>query len=647
MNNLGGYKMSYDALFSPFKIRGLELKNRIVLPGMNTKMAKNKHDIGEDMIAYHVARAKAGCALNIFECVALCPAPHAYMYMGLYNDHHVNELKKLTDAVHEVGGKMGIQLWHGGFSPQLFFDETNTLETPDNLSVERIHEVVEEFGQGAKRAVEAGFDVVEFHAAHSYLPHEFLSPGMNKRTDEYGGSFENRCRFAFEVIAAIRKNIPEDMPFFMRVDCIDELMEQNMTEEEIVEFINRSADLGVDVADISRGNAMSFATVYEVPPFNLPHGFNIENIYKIKKQIKIPVVGVGRIKTGELANKVIEEGKFDLVAIGRAQLADPDWITKVREGRENEIRQCIGCVQGCYDAIIDPKMKHITCTHNPMLTQEYKGLPKTDSPKKVMIIGGGMAGLMAAQILKKRGHNPVIFEASDKLSGQFQLAGVSPMKHEWAEVAKWEAEQVINQGIEINLNTPVTPEKIAEVAPDHVIIAIGSDYVKPEIPGIDSSNVYSQYQVLKGEANPTGHVAVVGCGLVGAEVAELLASRGQKVTAMERKGVGTGLNMLRRMFLSPEFKYYKIAKMSGTNVTGIEPGKVHYVMSDKKTKTVTEGTLECDAVVICTGITSRSSSDLQSKCEELKIPFNVIGDAAKARDGRIATLEGYEVGMAI
>lgn len=639
--------MSYDALFSPFKIRGLELKNRIILPGMNTKMTKNKHYVGENLIEYHVARAKAGCALNIFECVAICPAPHAYMYMGLYNDHHVAELKKLTDAVHEVGGKMSVQLWHGGFSPQLFFDESNTLETPDNLTVERIHEIVEEFGHSAKLAVEAGFDSVEFHAAHSYLPHEFLSPGTNKRTDEYGGNFENRCRFLFEIITSIRKNIPEDMPFFMRVGCIDELMEKTMTEEEIVEFINRSADLGVDVADISRGNAMSFATVYEVPPFNLAHGFNVKNIYKIKQQIKIPVMGVGRINTGAMANKVIEEGKFDLVGIGRAQLADPEWVAKVRDGREDEIRQCIGCVQGCYDAIINPKMPHITCTHNPMIGLEYKGLPKTETPKKVMIIGGGMAGLTAAQILKKRGHEPVIFEASDKLSGQFPLSGLAPMKQDWAEAARWEAEEVKRQGIEVVLNTTVTPEKIAEVAPDHVIIAVGSDYVAPAIPGIDSPNVYSQYEVLNGEVNPTGHVAVIGCGLVGAEIAELLASKGQQVTAIDKKGVGTGLNMLRRMFMSPEFKYYKINKMNGTNITAIEDGKLHYIMTNKKTKEVTEGVLECDSVVICTGITARPSAELQAKCEELQIPCNVIGDAKVARTALDATAEGYRVGLAI
>ena len=639
--------MSYEALFSPFKVRGLELKNRIVLPGMNTKMAKNKHDIGEDMIAYHVARAKAGCALNIFECVALCPAPHAYMYMGLYTGHHVEQFKKLTDAVHEAGGKMGIQLWHGGFSPQMFFDETNTLETPDTLTVERIHEIVEEFGRGARLAVQAGFDAVEFHAAHSYLPHEFLSPGMNKRTDEYGGSFENRCRFCYEVVQAIRSNIPDDMPFFMRADCIDELMEQTMTEEEIVTFINKCAELGVDVADLSRGNATSFATVYEVPPFNLAHGFNIENIYNIKKQINIPVMGVGRINTGEMANKVIEEGKFDLVGIGRAQLADPNWITKVREGKEDLIRHCIGCDQGCYDAGINPKMKHITCTHNPGLCLEYQGMPKTDAPKKVMIVGGGMAGMIAAEVLKTRGHNPVIFEASDKLAGQFRLAGVAPMKQDWADAAEWEAKEVERLGIEVRLNTEVTAETIKEFNPDNVIIAVGSTYALPEIPGIDSPSVYSQYQVLKGEVNPTGRVAVIGCGLVGTEVAELLASRGAQVIAIERKGVGTGLSMLRRMFMSPEFKYYKIAKMSGTNVTALEQGKVHYIMTDRKTKEVTQGVLECDAAVICTGITARPSDGLKARCEELGIPVEVIGDAAGARDCTIATREGYDAGMAI
>ena len=251
--------MSYDALFSPIKIRGLELKNRVVMPGMNTKMVRDKHFVDENLIAYHVARAKAGCALNITEVAAVCPAPHAYMYFGIYTDEDVRQCRKLTDAVHAAGGKMGVQLWHGGFTPQYFFDKTNALETPDTCSIERLQEIEKEFGAAAGRAVQAGFDVIELHAAHSYLPHEMLSPGMNHRTDAYGGSFENRSRFLFETIKEIRANMPEDMPLFMRLDCVDEMMPQTMPEEEIVEVINRAADLGVDVADLSRGNSISFA----------------------------------------------------------------------------------------------------------------------------------------------------------------------------------------------------------------------------------------------------------------------------------------------------------------------------------------------------------------------------------------------------
>ena len=634
----------FDALFSPMKIRGLELKNRVVLPGMNTKMVRNKHEIGEDMIAYHVAKAKAGCALNIFEVAAVCPEPHAYMYMGLYTDKDVEELRKLTDAVHAVGGKMAIQLWHGGFTPQYFFDESNKLETPDTLSVERLQEIEKQFGAAAKRAADAGFDAVEFHGGHSYLPHEMLSPGTTHRTDEYGGNFENRCRFAWNCIKEIRANIPDSMPIFMRCDAVDELMQENMTEQEIVDFINRSAELGVDVVDLSRGNSMSFATVYEVPPYLLKPGFNMDNIAKIKAQVSIPVMGVGRVNTPELADKLIAEGKVDLVGIGRGQITDPQWVKKAQEGHPELIRRCIGCDQGCYDAVIDPRFKTITCTRNPLACLEYKGLQKTESPKKVMIIGGGMGGMMAAEILKARGHEPAIYEASDHLGGQFLLAGVAPQKQEMTAAAEWEVKEVERMGIETHLNTPVTPELIAEVKPDEVIVAIGSDYVCPAIPGAETA--YHQYQVLTGEVKLSGNVCVVGCGSVGSEVAMLLAAQGCKVTVMEKKGVGNDLTMLRKMFIKPQFKGFGITGMSGTAVLGIEDGKkVHFVVTDRKTKESTQGSADFDAVVICMGITARGSEDLQAKCAELGVPCHVIGDAKQARTALWATREAAKVAL--
>ena len=634
----------FDALFSPMKIRGLELKNRVVLPGMNTKMVRNKHEIGEDMIAYHVAKAKAGCALNIFEVAAVCPEPHAYMYMGLYTDKDVEELRKLTDAVHAVGGKMAIQLWHGGFTPQYFFDESNKLETPDTLSVERLQEIEKQFGAAAKRAADAGFDAVEFHGGHSYLPHEMLSPGTNHRTDEYGGNFENRCRFAWNCIKEIRANIPDSMPIFMRCDAVDELMQENMTEQEIVDFINRSAELGVDVVDLSRGNSMSFATVYEVPPYLLKPGFNMDNIAKIKAQVSIPVMGVGRVNTPELADKLIAEGKVDLVGIGRGQITDPQWVKKAQEGHPELIRRCIGCDQGCYDTVIDPRFKTITCTRNPLACLEYKGLQKTESPKKVMIIGGGMGGMMAAEILKARGHEPAIYEASDHLGGQFLLAGVAPQKQEMTAAAEWEVKEVERMGIETHLNTPVTPELIAEVKPDEVIVAIGSDYVCPAIPGAETA--YHQYQVLTGEVKLSGNVCVVGCGSVGSEVAMLLAAQGCKVTVMEKKGVGNDLTMLRKMFIKPQFKGFGITGMSGTAVLGIEDGKkVHFVVTDRKTKESTQGSADFDALVICMGISACGSEDLQAKCAELGVPCHVIGDAKQARTALWATREAAKVAL--
>ena len=215
--------MSYDALFSPIKLRGLELKNRVVLPGMATKMAKGKHDVAEDLPGYHAAIAAGGCGLNIVEIASICSECHATIYLGLYNEHHREQLKKITKAIHDNGGKAAVQIWHGGFVPEEFFDKTNKVETPDNITVERIHEIVKQFGISAKYAVEAGFDALEFHSAHTYLPHEFMNASLNNRTDEYGNqSLENRCRFSLEVIREMRANMPEDMPLIMRLDAIDD-----------------------------------------------------------------------------------------------------------------------------------------------------------------------------------------------------------------------------------------------------------------------------------------------------------------------------------------------------------------------------------------------------------------------------------------
>ena len=640
--------MSYDALFSPIKLRGLELKNRVVLPGMNTKMVKNKHDIAEDLAAYHAARAAGGCALNIVEPACVCPETHAYLYLGLYTEHHRDELKKVTKAIHDNGGLACVQIWHGGFVPEAFFDKTNKRETPDTITHERIQEIIKQYGASAKLAVEAGFDALEFHAAHTYLPHEFMNPSLNNRTDEYGNqSLENRCRFNLEVIREMRANMPEDMPLIMRLDAIDELMPKVTTVEETIQFINWAAEAGVDAADLSRGNAMSLATVYEVPPYNLEPGFNMDNIAAVKAGISIPVIGVGRVNTPDVADKLIREGKIDMIAVGRGQLVDPEWCNKAREGRDNEIRRCIGCTQGCYDKVVDPKATHITCTRNPMLCLEYKGLPKTESPKNVMVIGAGIGGLLAAEFLKARGHNPTVYEASDEVGGQFVLAGKAPKKEEFTKAILWEAEECKRRGIEIKTGVTVTPELIAEVKPDHVIVATGAHYVAPQIPGLDGADIVTAEDVLSGKVMPKGEVVILGGGGVGCETAQYLIANGVKdVRVMDAKRVGNGMGMLRTMFLDIEYPGDTIKKSNKSKVTSIEDHTINYKFTDKFKKT-SDKSRHFDTLVVATGTVSRPTADLTAKCEELGIAYDVIGDAKQVRMGLDATADAYAVAYRI
>lgn len=638
--------MSYDALFSPIKLRGLELKNRVVLPGMNTKMVKNKHDVGEDLPKYHGAIAAGGCGLNIMELVSICPECHAYLYLGLYNEHHRDELKKVVDEIHKNGGKAAVQIWHGGFVPQEFFDKTNKLETPDNLTVERIHEIIKQYGASAKLAVEAGFDALEFHGAHTYLPHEFMNPSLNQRTDEYGNqSLENRCRFSLEVIKEMRANMPDDMPLLMRIDAIDEMLPKVTTVEETIQFINWAEEAGLDAIDLSRGNARSLATVYEVPPYNLEPGFNMDNIEAVKKGINIPVIGVGRVNTAEVADQLIREGKVDMVAVGRAQLADPQWCNKSREGQEADIRRCIGCTEGCYDKVIDPKATHITCTRNPMLCLEYKGLPKAETPKNVMVIGAGIGGLVTAEFLKARGHNPTVYEATQTPGGRFLMAGKAPKKQEFTDAVLWEIEQCKKKGIEIKTGTEVTPELIAEVKPDHVIVATGSAYVKPEIPGIDGADIVSAEDILNGKVEAKGEVLILGGGLIGCETAQYLVNKGVKdVRVMDKKRVGNKMGMLRTMFMDIEYPGKTIQKSNRSNITSIGDHEITYKFTDKYKKT-SEKTRHFDTLVIAIGTTSRPTEALTAKCEELGITYDVIGDAKKVGMGIDATADAYAAAM--
>lgn len=640
----------YEHLFQSIRIRGMELKNRIVLPAMGTKFSGRASFVTDQLVEYHVARVKGGSALNIVEVASVHTPSAPRGFLSISDDQYIPGLKRLVDAIHENGGKAGIQLWQGSICVGM--DQTAQIlvasdmpvsaeMTLPGITVEQIHEIVDCYGQAARRAREAGFDCVEFHCAHNYLPHSFLSGGINHRTDEYGGSLENRARFPLEALRAIRENLSDDMPLFMRVDAHDDYLEGGLTIEEVIEFCKMAKEAGVDVLDVSRGNVISAGNKFEVPPIDLPRGFNIENAARIRRETGMLTIGVGRLNEPGIAEQVLAEDKVDLVVMGRAQLADPEFVNKVREGRTDDIDYCVGCDQGCLDGFADVNCPHITCLRNPAVGREKEcQIRVTDHPETVLIAGGGIAGLEAAIVLRQRGHNAILCEKTGQLGGQFHTAGMAPRKEEMRQAVEAMAEKARRLGADIRLNTEVTPELIREIRPHTVFNAIGSEPVVPKIPGWDQPFVVNSHDVLNGKTTVQGRVVVIGGGMVGMEVAEYLAERGCQVTDLEMlKEFCMDMGMARKTCVTESVYQLGIQPVTEVTVKRIEPGQV---IGEKDGAEVT---YPCDYAVMAIGARSRDGSALEKAAREAGIGYMVIGDAGMARRALNATREAMDAAL--
>lgn len=646
--------MAFNDLFSPIKIRGMEIRNRIEFPAMGTKMVKDEKVVTDQLINYHAARSLGGNGLNFTEVCSVYDKAAPKNFLALSDDKYIPGMKKLADAIHEGGAKAGVQLWLGG-SAVLFGDQTSMVVVPSDFKVEGtdyvikaaskeiINECIKAFGDAAKRAVEAGYDTVEFHAGHNYTPHSFLSKAFNKRMDEYGGSLENRARFLLECIKSIRENIPEDMPLFMRIDAHDDCVEDGLTIEEVIQFCKWAKEAGVDVLDVSRGNFSSAAVKYEVPPVDVPRGFNVENAARIKKETGMITVAVGRINDPEQADEIIRSGKADMVVKGRAQLADPEFCNKAKNGNVDDIVRCVGCNQGCYDGFTNPDAPFITCMRNPALGREAEFvINKTDNPKNVLIVGGGVAGLEAAIELKDRGHNPILCEASDSLGGQFVLAGAAPRKEEMKEAAIAMGEMAKRKGVEIKLSTPVDAEVIKDINPDEVIIAAGAEPIKLNVPGANLPYVTNSHDILAGKAKVNGDIVVIGGGLVGLEVAEYLSGNVNKITVVEMLNeVAKDLGQLRKICVMESLYHEGIKTITEAKCVEI---KEKSIVIDKN------GVVEevpCDSVIVAIGARSRNFESISDYCKENNIPYHVIGDAVRARRALNCIEEASEVARRI
>ena len=528
-----GINTMRDPLFEPIKINTLELKNRIYLPAMHLGMANN-FEVTDQIVEFYAERARGGVGMICVGYATVDDLSGNTTNIGAHADDFIPGLTHLADAIKNNGARSCVQLNHAGRYNFSFFlngkqpvapsavASRMTGETPKALEIEEIHQIVDNFAQAALRVKKAGFDAVEVLSGTGYLISEFLSPLTNQRTDEYGGSLENRMRFGLEVMQAIRKQVGKDFPVMVRMNGND-FMPGGQGRDELRLYAKALVEeAGVNALCINVG--WHEARVPQITAA-VPRGAFAYLSRGIKEMVDVPVIASHRINDPDTARELISDGMCDMVAMGRSLIADPFLPEKAKEGREDEILHCIACAQGCFDNLF--KLKHVECLCNPRAGYECEGACEiTETPKKVMVIGGGAAGMNAAIAASDRGHQVTIYEKGDELGGQLYLAAAPPGREEFAELAYDLETQVYYRNIEIRLNQEVDEDLIETEKPDHIILATGAAPMTPPIPGVELPHVVQAWDVLADTVYTGKRVVIIGGGAVGVETALLLAEKG-------------------------------------------------------------------------------------------------------------------------
>ena len=646
-------------LFSPIRIGKMEVRNRIVMAPMTTNWAPEDGTVSQKMIDYWEARAKGGVGLIIFEVVTVDKSfPYMIQTVGLWDDKCAASFKKFVDVIHAHGAKIAPQISHPGpesFSwlkgiqpvgPSPAICKTHG-QVCRELALEEIKPIVEQYGETARRAREVGCDAVEVHAAHNYmLAGSFLSPLRNKRTDAYGGNIEGRLRFLLEVIECIKTKAGRDFPVIVRISG-DEYVPGGRSLQDTLYVAPRLVEAGADALHVS-GGVVSDLFWWVLPCLGTPPALNVPAAAAIKRVVSVPVMVVGRINDPLLAEDILEKDEADLIVMGRALLADPELPNKAKEGRFEDIAPCTSCGQGCLRAQLT--WEPMTCVINPTVGREkemaIKPAPKS---RKVLVVGGGPAGLEAARVAALRGHRVTLCEKTGKLGGQLNLAAMPPTKQELSKWVIYLSTQVKKAGVEIKLNTEVTPELVAKMKPDVVIVATGGEPLIPPIPGVNGPKVIPGTAVLQGKvAIARGKVLIIGGGMVGCELADALANPGYdqtagslEVTIVEMlRDIGLDIIPQTRMLLVPRLKEKGVKVITSATVKEIlEDGVV--IIRDGKEETIRG----MDHILLACG--ARSVDTLSERIKDLVTEVYVIGDAKKPRKALEAIAEAAEIAREI
>lgn len=638
--------MSFQRLFSSGKIGMMKLKNRIVMPPMATNLGGVNGEVTDQMIKYYAARAKGGVGLIVIEiaCVDYPVGKAVTNQLSVDNDKFIPGLAKLAEAIHNWDAKVVVQLHHAGRQtrpewtegiqpvapspvPCPYMREAPFNVQPRELTYDEIQTTIQKFVDAAIRVAKAGFDGVQLHGAHGYLIGQFMSPLSNRRTDRYGADFACRMRFPTEIVAGIRAALGPNFPILFRYSA-DEMFPGGITlngPEGGVEIGKRMEAAGVDALNISCGIYPSMTTLLE--PMMYDEGWRIYMSGAVKNQVNIPVSGVGVIRSPEIAEKILESENSDFVELGRTLIADPDWPNKAMAGKIQEIRKCISCNVCIGDTVF--QMKALSCTQNAEAGREgdWAGLKPAAIKKRVMIIGGGPAGMEAARVAHLRGHDVTLYEKVE-LSKLLKLGSTSPGKDKINWVTDWLIHQIDKLSIKVQIGTAVDITKIIAEKPDVVIVATGGRPFIPEIPGITGPNVVV-YEDFLSEKKPVPgtNVVIAGGGLVGCECAWHLAEQGKKVTIVDMlDDILLDMEPITRaelMFIRlPRAGVAWKVKLQIVEITATGV-KVHDRFGN-------QSVIPADNVVIALGVESLNELDTAARTAGVPEVY-VIGDARKSR----------------
>jgi 2,4-dienoyl-CoA reductase-like NADH-dependent reductase (Old Yellow Enzyme family)/thioredoxin reductase len=655
----GRNPMSTDLLFQPLQVGRLTLPNRLLMTTVKLGYATPNGEVTERHTGFYVRRAEGGVGLMVSEPLYVHrDGRELPTQLGIDDDGLVRGLRGLVEAVHQAGGRIMAHINHAGraVNPMLVPDGQRVSAsavtcpangvTPRPLSRDEIAGVVSTFADAARRAQEAGFDALEIPFSHGYLIHQFLSPHSNRRDDDYGGSWANRLRFGQEVLVAVRNAVGDDFPLVVRMN-VQDYVKGGLALDDAEVLAPALQALGVDALSVTSG------TMCESVPFCLyPTGTPKANLLPmaaaIRQKVDIPVAVAGRIRSPDVAREALAEGYADWIGLGRAFLADPDWPVKAQTGDEEAILLCAACHQGCLAQL--RQGYGTSCMFNPLTGREAEiQILPAEEPRRVMVIGGGPAGMEAALVAAQRGHHVTLYERDDRLGGRLREAVSVPYKEEFADLIRYQQVYVERNGVSVRLNTEVTPELVAAEAPDAVVVATGADPIVPPFPGLQTTHWHTAYDLLDGKIEVTTDSAfIVGAGTAGLETAEYLARRGVNSIVVKRKPeVGGKLDPLAQAILLRRIEDLGVDVRTGVEVVRFETDQAGQTTVIAQPYPRQAGAQEmrfpAETVIIAMGLRATDGlADALRKQDGWQV--EVAGDCVEPREALDAVWEGFEVG---